>query len=201
MKRLTFAAAAAALAAGTSGCHIDDTILQRMETQPRYEYYQVSEFFSDGRAMREPPFGTVPRERPVGDPALTDGALNGVLVSQIPLTLTPEVLERGKHKYNIVCSQCHGVLGDGNSIVAENMALRLPPSLLALKDKPAGHFYQAITYGYGVMPSFAGEIRLEDRWAVVAYVRALQRSQGVPLAEAPPEVQEKLKRQPEEGRP
>jgi len=100
-----------------------------------------------------------------------------------------------------VCAQCHGLRGDGNSIVAENMALRLPPNLVTLTDKPAGHFYQAITYGYGVMPSFAGEIRVEDRWAVVAYVQALQRSQNIPLAEAPAQVQQELQRQPEEGRP
>lgn len=198
MKRIILTAAALA----ATGCiQVDDTILQRMETQPKYKYYQPSEFFADMRSMREPPFGTIPRERPAGNPALTEGAVNGVLVSQVPIELTPEVLARGKHKFDIVCAQCHGVRGDGNSIVAENMALRLPPSLLELKDRPAGYFYQAITYGYGLMPSFAGEIRPEDRWAVVAYVRALQRSQNVPLAEAPANVQEELKRQPEEGRP
>ncbi|MCI0573699.1 MAG: cytochrome c [Myxococcaceae bacterium] len=197
MRRLLLGLAALAV----TGCEIDSRILQRMEVQPKYKAYQENDFFADHRAMREPPFGTIPRERPAGNPGVTAGAVDGVLVSQVPIQLTPEVLARGKHKYDIVCSQCHGVLGDGNSIVAENMALRLPPSLVALKDKPAGHFYQAITYGYGVMPSFAGEIRLEDRWAVVAYVRALQRSQNVPLAEAPAQVQEQLRRQTEEGRP
>ena len=88
------------------------------------------------------------------------------------------LLQLGQKKYSIVCAQCHGVLGDGNSIVAENMGLRLPPSLLELADKPAGHFYTAITEGYGVMPSFSGELNTQERWAVVAYVRALQAARG-----------------------
>jgi mono/diheme cytochrome c family protein len=197
MRRLALAAVALSL----TGCELDNEVLQRMSTQPRYTWYQANEFYADQRAMREPPFGTVPRERTVGSPAITEGAVNGQLVSQIPIPVTEAVMRRGKLKYDVVCSQCHGPLGDGNSIVAENMALRLPPSLLALSDRPAGYFYQAITYGYGLMPSFAGEIRLEDRWAVVAYVRALQRSRNAPVAGAPAQVQEQLRRQPEEGRP
>jgi mono/diheme cytochrome c family protein len=188
-------------ALGLAGCEIDSTILQRMEVQPKLKWYQAEEFFADKRAMREPPFGTIPRERPAGNPALTEGMEGGRLVSTIPIPLNEEVLARGRKKFEVVCAQCHGQKGDGNSIVAENMALRLPPNLVALADKPAGHFYQAIAYGYGVMPSFAGEIRVEDRWAVVAYVQALQRSQNVPLAEAPAQVQQELQRQPEEGRP
>jgi mono/diheme cytochrome c family protein len=95
-------------------------------------------------------------------------------VGNIPVEVDKKLLTLGQKKYNIVCSQCHGVLGDGNSIVAENMALRLPPSLLELQGKPAGHFYAAINEGYGVMPSFSGELDVHERWAVVAYVRALQ---------------------------
>ena len=184
-----------------AGCDVDSRIFQRMEVQPKDKWYQESEFYADGRAMRQPPEGTIPRERPAGNPAVTEGAENGMLVDVIPVPLTDALLARGKKKYDIVCAQCHGKKGDGNSIVAENMSLRLPPDLLALADRPAGHFYQAIAYGYGMMPSFAGEIAVEDRWAVVAYVRALQASQNVPLADAPRAEQQKLLQEPQEGRP
>jgi hypothetical protein len=174
MKWLIPAAGLLALA----GCNVPSEFLQRMEAQAKYEYYETSEFWADGRAMRTPPEGTIPRERPVGNPGISTGRVNGTLVSGIPLELNREVLELGQKKYNIVCSQCHGRLGDGNSVVAENMALRLPPSLLEVANKPDGHFYVAINEGYGVMPSFSGELDTQERWAVVAYVRALQRARN-----------------------
>ncbi|RKH42767.1 c-type cytochrome [Corallococcus sicarius] len=170
---------AAGLAALT-GCNVSSEFLQRMEDQAKYEYYEASDFWPDGRAMRVPPAGTVPRERPVGNPGISTGRTNGIAVNAIPLTVDKPLLALGQKKYNIVCSQCHGVLGDGNSIVAENMALRLPPSLLELTDKPAGHFYTAINEGYGIMPSFSGELDTRERWAVVAYVRALQAARSTP---------------------
>jgi mono/diheme cytochrome c family protein len=172
------------------GCSVPSEFLQRMEEQAKYEYYEKSEFWADGKAMRTPPEGTVPRERPVGNPGLTTGRVNGALVTAIPLELNRQVLEEGQKKFNIVCSQCHGRLGDGNSVVAENMALRLPPSLLQLSTKPDGHFFAAITEGYGVMPSFAGELNIQERWAVVAYVRALQRARTSQVGGQQPVPQE-----------
>ncbi|MFP2906821.1 c-type cytochrome [Pyxidicoccus sp. 3LFB2] len=166
-----------------TGCDVPSEFLQRMETQSKYEYYEASDFWADGRAMRTPPAGTVPRERYGKLPELTDpaqrmtaltGRTNGQPVGTIPVQVDRQLLALGQKKYNIVCSQCHGVLGDGNSVVAENMSLRLPPSLLELQGKPVGHFYAAINEGYGVMPSFSGELDVRERWAVVAYVRALQ---------------------------
>lgn len=176
--------------AALTGCEVSSEFLQRMEAQPKYEYYESSEFFADGRAMRTPPEGTVPREQLVGNPGLTTGRVNGQLVSAIPLEVDRAVLTLGQKKYNIVCAQCHGVLGDGNSIVAENMALRLPPSLLELQQKPAGHFFNAITEGYGVMPSFSGELDVKERWAVVAYVRALQTARNTRTGGTTPPQQE-----------
>jgi mono/diheme cytochrome c family protein len=172
------------------GCNIPSEFLQRMESQAKYEYYETSEFWADGKAMRTPPEGTVPRERPVGSPGLTTGRVNGALVTAIPMQLDRQVLELGQKKYNIVCSQCHGRLGDGNSVVAENMALRLPPSLQELSQKPDGHFFVAITEGYGMMPSFAGELDIQERWAVVAYVRALQRARTTQVGGPQPLPQE-----------
>jgi mono/diheme cytochrome c family protein len=121
----------------------------------------------------------------VGNPGVTTGRVNGQLVAAIPVTVDKHLLQMGQKKYSIVCAQCHGVLGDGNSIVAENMALRLPPSLLELSSRPAGHFFNAITQGYGVMPSFSGELDTQERWAVVAYVRALQAARGTAAGQPP----------------
>lgn len=184
-----------------TGCDVDSRFWQRMEVQPKEKAYFESEFYADGRAMRQPPEGTISREAVAGNPALTEGAVDGQLVDVIPLELNENVLARGKKKFDIVCAQCHGQKGDGNSIVAENMGTRLPPDLLAIADRPAGYFYQAIAYGYGLMPSFAGELNVEDRWAVVAYIRALQKTQNVPLADAPAAEQQRLLSEPQEGRP
>ena len=161
-----------------TGCEIPSEFLQRMEVQSKYEYYETSEFWADGRSMRAPPQGTIPREATVGNPGMTTGRVNGAPVATIPVKVDKALLQLGQKKYSIVCAQCHGQLGDGNSIVAENMGLRLPPSLLELADRPAGHFYNAINEGYGVMPSFSGELNTQERWAVVAYVRALQAARG-----------------------
>ena len=104
--------------------------------------------------MRMPPEGTVPRERPVGNPALTTGRVNGELVVDMPIDAQPAAAARGQKKYNIVCAQCHGVLGDGNSVVAENMALRLPPSPPgAVRASRPATSTPPSTRGYGVMPS------------------------------------------------
>ncbi len=179
MKRLIPALGLLAL----MGCEVPSEFFQRMEVQTKYEYYEASDFWADGRSMRTPPEGTIPREQLVGNPGLTTGRSNGQLVAAIPVHVDKGLLQLGQKKYSIVCAQCHGVLGDGNSIVAENMGLRLPPSLLDLSAKPAGHFFNAITLGYGVMPSFSGELDTQERWAVVAYVRALQASRGAPAGE------------------
>ena len=187
----------AAVALAASGCTCGNTsssqVFQRMEVQEHYLPYAANDLFADGRSMRTPPEGTVPRERVVGRPALTTGQLNGVPVAEVPVPITAELLRRGRHRYEIVCANCHGLVGNGDSMVADNMATRLPPSLVALTDKPAGFFYKAITEGYGLMPSFAGEIPLDERWAVVAYVKALQLSQNVTLQALPEDVQRRLR--------
>jgi mono/diheme cytochrome c family protein len=134
----------------------------------------------------------VPQERPLGGSAFTKGIAGGKLVDAIPVVVTPELLARGKKRFEIVCATCHGLVGNGDSMVADKMPTRLPPSLVALGDKPVGFFYQAITLGYGMMPSFSGEIPVEERWAVVAYIRALQLSQNAPMAMLPAADQKKV---------
>jgi mono/diheme cytochrome c family protein len=169
-------------------------LLQRMEVQEKYQPYAGNDLFADGRSMRTPPEGTVSRERLVGHPLITIGEIaDGGPVAEVPVPITPELLKRGRHRYEVVCSNCHGLVGNGDSMVADNMATRLPPSLVVLTEKPAGFFYKAITQGYGLMPSFAGEIPMDERWAVVAYLKALQLSQNTPIQALPQDVQRRLR--------
>jgi mono/diheme cytochrome c family protein len=189
---LPLAAAALTFGACTCGDVHSSQVLQRMEVQEKYRAYGANDLFADGRAMRTPPEGTVPREKLVGHPAISTGEVNGVPVAEVPVPITAALLHRGRHRYEIVCASCHGLVGNGDSMVADNMATRLPPSLVALTDKPAGFFYKAIAQGWGLMPSFAGEVPLDERWAVVAYLKALQLSQNTPVQSLPVDVQRRL---------
>jgi mono/diheme cytochrome c family protein len=170
----------------------DTTIVDPMERQPKARAFAPNTFFEDGRAMRQPPPGTVPRERIVQNPALTRGRVGDKDVTEIPIPLTRAALDLGHRKFDIYCATCHGLLGDGRSPVAANMALRLPPNLHDRAGMAVGHYYQVIANGFGLMPGYAAELNVEERWAVVAYLRALQLSQSAPLALAPPQEREKL---------
>ncbi|MFZ5468901.1 MAG: c-type cytochrome [Myxococcota bacterium] len=166
--------------------------LQRMLSQPKINAYQPSAFYADQGAMRIPPAGTVAREAFLAPgPVMTGQVDGGEAVTTIPLMVTPELLALGRLRFDVICATCHGVLGDGESLVGKNMALRPPPSLLSLRERPDGHFFRVISSGYGLMPRF-DRLSVEERWAVVAYVRALQLSQAAPLAMAPIQVRQKL---------
>jgi mono/diheme cytochrome c family protein len=145
--------------------------------------------------MRQPPTGTVPREKLVANPAVAEGKVNGKEVTEIPVAITPALLQTGHKEFDIVCATCHGLLGDGRSLVAANMSLRPPPNLHDRRDMTVGYYFQVITQGYGLMPSYAAELSVEERWAVIAYLRALQLSQNAPLALAPPEERARLQRE------
>jgi mono/diheme cytochrome c family protein len=176
------------------GC--GDAALQRMQEQPKALPYRESPFFEDQRSMRTPPEGTVPRERQRATAWRADaGSLR-----ELPIPLTAELLERGRHHFEIRCATCHGLLGDGQSLIAQKMSLRPPPSLLRVageghdhsKHTP-GYYFEVISHGRGLMPSYAAEIPPIERWGVVAYLQALQLSQSARLDDAPPEVQQKLR--------
>jgi mono/diheme cytochrome c family protein len=162
-----------------AGC--DEDPFNRMYNQPKLRAQHSSDFFPDHRANRPPPAGTVPRERPLE------------LELQAP-PFTLGLLEKGRHRYEIVCATCHGLTGEADTIVSSNFALRQPPSFHEprLREKPDSHLFTAVTLGYGVMPAFP-EIPVDERWGIVGYVRALQLSQRVPLDEAPPEVRDRLR--------
>jgi mono/diheme cytochrome c family protein len=173
----------------------DTTIFDPMERQPKARAFAANPFFDDGRAMRQPPPGTVPRERVVQNPALTRGQVGDKDVTEIPLPLTRTLLDVGHRKFDIYCATCHGLIGDGRSPVAANMSLRLPPNLHDRTGMAVGHYYQVIANGFGLMPGYAAELSVEERWAVIAYLRALQLSQAAPLALAPPQERERLSKE------
>ncbi|MFN7133670.1 MAG: c-type cytochrome, partial [Myxococcales bacterium] len=159
-----------ALLLGLSACTTAD--INPMERQPKYLPYHQSEFFADGRAMRHPPQGTVPRQRSLTDPRLNaPHGPDGAWVSAVPVPMTMEMLRDGRKQFEIICATCHGLAGDGDSQVARNMAQRPAPSLHAVDTTP-GRVYAITRDGYGLMPPFGGELSVEQRWAVVAYVQA-----------------------------
>lgn len=174
----------------TFGCQVEDALrkpdpdLNRMLEVPRYDAYERSHFFDDGMTMRTPPEGTVAHSTGPRDPALEDGMMDGAYVRRFPITLTKERLERGKAHFERVCAACHGMVGSGDTVVATHMR-RPPPSLheARIVKLPVGRLYHVIEAGYGYMPSYASHFDVEGRWAIVAYVRALQRSQGAKLDE------------------
>lgn len=176
---------AGVLSLATLGCEVD---FERMLDQPKAEAYESSAFFDDGQSMRQPPSGTVPVTRVTGPRELVTGrSAAGEYVDTLPVPLDAALLDRGEDRFRIFCRTCHGAVGDGRSPVAENMKLRRPPSLHEprLRNFPAGRLFRVVSEGYGLMPSYAESLSLSDRWAVVAFVRTLQLSQNVPLAELP----------------
>ena len=192
MRRLLLALTALAAACG------DTTIFDPMERQPKFKAFSANPLFEDGRAMRQPPEGTVPRERQTQRPEITAGRdRSGRVVSAIPIPLTRELMLQGRTKFEIHCAICHGLVGDGVSLVATQMSLRPPPNLHKLHNPGPGHVFQVISEGFGLMPSYAPELTPQERWAVVAYLQALRRSQAATLADAPPDIQRKLRAEAE----
>lgn len=166
-----------------------------MSKQEKAQAYRPSELFEDGRAMRPPVPGTVPRERKRGSPEVLTGRRGGVPVDRIPIAISRSLLEEGRRDFEAYCGACHGLLGDGNTVVARSMALRPPPSLIDEELSP-GFVYVAMTEGYGLMPSYVTKLSVDARWGVVAYLEALRRSQRQPIDVAPDEVRSALRDEP-----
>jgi mono/diheme cytochrome c family protein len=169
-----------AVVALLAGCRVNQTTtdraLQRMSEQPRYDVYEASGFFRNGMVMQVPPAGTVSRDA-VLDPVMLSGrSASGAYVTAVPVTVTPTLLDLGRSRFRIFCAACHGTGGYGGSVVAANMVDSRPPSLRspAMRSLPAGFVYQAIGQGLGRMPSYAAQLPVNQRWAVVAYLRQLQ---------------------------
>jgi mono/diheme cytochrome c family protein len=169
------------------GCHRD------MQDQPRYEPLEASTFFADGMSSRPAVEGTVARGQLRADEAFYTGRHGEHLVARLPIEVDQEVIERGRERYGIYCSRCHGVTGKGNGIIVSR-GLRRPPSfhIERLRNAPAGHFFDVMTHGFGAMPRYAVQIEPRDRWAIIAYLRALQLSQHAPLEDVPANERSKL---------
>jgi len=159
-------------------------LIQGMDNQPRYKSQQVNALFADTRAGRPPVSGTVARGHLSVDDAKALGSIDGRWVETFPVPVTMTLLRRGQNRYEIYCTPCHGLAGSGDGIVAAR-ADRLqegtwvPPSSLhvaSVLERPVGHLYNTIANGIRTMPSYGGQIPVDDRWAIVAYVRALQLS-------------------------
>ena len=164
-------------ALGLAGCHTD------MWRQPKTEPLGLSQgLFTDGATSRPLVPGTIPQGHLREDSAFFTGiGADGKWVSKIPLPVNLQLLRRGQDRFKIYCTPCHGQLGNGEGMIAHRgFQLRRPVGNYhteRLRNLPVGHFYDVITNGYGAMYSYASRIEPQDRWAVVAYVRALQLSQ------------------------
>ena len=172
---------------------------QKMSNQPRYDPLEPSDFFQDGMSARPRILGTVARGELVTDLVLETGKMNGVDVDGYPFPVTAEVIDRGQQRFDIYCSECHGRVGDGNGMIPSR-GYRRPPSFHTetLRTAKTGHFFDVMTNGFGSMPPYKTMIPPRDRWAIVAYIRALQLSQNAPVAALLPEDRAKLD-QPEPG--
>jgi len=160
---------------------------QDMQNEPRYKPLAESEFFSDHRSARPQVEGTVARGQLRIDEARYTGKLDGEDIDQFPIPIAKADIERGQNRFNIYCTPCHGRLGDGNGMVVLR-GFRQPPSYYSdrLMHAPVGHFFDVATNGFGAMPSYASRLESDDRWRVVAYIRALQLSESATQSDVPP---------------
>jgi len=183
--RAGFAVVLVASAWIATACDVVD--LKRMDRQPSFHPFEAEAQGPGGMAMRSPPPGTIPRSRILGPTELVDGREGDAYVTTIPVALDRNVLERGHDRFRIFCAACHGHAGDGRSKLAASMALRRPPSLVegAVAEYPAGRLFEVMSKGYGLMPAYAQRLEVSDRWAVVAYVQALQLRRAVALDTLP----------------
>ncbi len=159
-----------------------------MQDQPKYKPQAASAFFADGRAARPPVADTVARGQAQTDSYYATGLVNGTPVAAFPAPVTREQLERGHERYDIYCAVCHGLTGYGDGMIVQR-GFPPPPSFHsdALREAPVGHFYDVITNGYGVMYPYASRVAPDDRWAIAAYIRALQLSQHATPDDVPPD--------------
>jgi hypothetical protein len=170
---------------------------QKMADQPRYEPLAKSDFFGDERSARPLVEGTVARGHLDTNEALYTGKVNGRLMERLPFPITKDVLLRGQERFNIFCSPCHDRIGTGQGMVVKR-GFRAPPSfhIDRLRTSPDGHFFDVITHGFGIMPDYAGQVSPKDRWAIVAYIRALQLSQNAKLTDVPEPERRSLETKP-----
>jgi mono/diheme cytochrome c family protein len=171
-----------------SGCRQD------MHDQPKYIPLRQSTFFSDSRSARPFVAGTVARGQLREDTLLHTGKVNGADADAFPFPIDATVMARGRERFDIYCSPCHGRTGQGNGMIVRR-GYRAPPTYHQdrLRSAPAGHFFDVMTNGFGAMPDYAAQIKVADRWAIAAYIRALQLSEHAAVADVPTAERDKLR--------
>jgi mono/diheme cytochrome c family protein len=178
--------------AATAACRQD------MHDQPKYIPLRPSDFFGDGRSERPLLEGTVARGHLKDDVAFYTGkGPDGKPVDGFPFPVTKEVLDRGQNRFNIYCTPCHGHLGNGNGMIPSR-GFRHPPTYHQdrLRKVPDGYIFDVISTGFGAMQDYSAQIEPRDRWAIVAYIRALQLSQNAAVADVPAAERGRLDAQP-----
>jgi mono/diheme cytochrome c family protein len=166
--------------ASLTGCRQD------MHNQPKYRGLRASTFFADGSSARPLVEGTVARGTLQEDEAFFTGKIDKATVKDLPFAVDEALLNRGQERFNIYCTPCHGKTGTGNGMAVQR-GFRQPPSfhIDRLRQADAGYFFDVITNGFGVMPDYRVQVAPRDRWAIVAYIRALQLSQHAAAADVP----------------
>ena len=164
-----------------------------MAVQPKYDPLEPSDFFADGMSARPRIAGTVARGEIGLTGFLATGKINGQDGDGFPFPITMAVMNRGAERYSIYCSECHGEVGDGNGMIPSR-GYRRPPSFHTdtLRAAKTGHFFDVMTNGFGAMPTYAPQVSVADRWAIIAYIRALQLSQHATINDLPPDLRSKL---------
>ncbi len=174
------------------GCSSNLT-LQKMGDQPRYDPLAPSSFFPDGQSARPVLTGTIARGHAQDDTLLNTGKVGNQDATVFPFVITRDVLSRGQERFNIYCAPCHGQTGSGDGMIVQR-GFTAPPTFHQdrLRNAPVGHFFDVMTNGFGAMPSYAAQIPVQDRWAIIAYIRALQLSQHATINDVPPEQRNNL---------
>jgi mono/diheme cytochrome c family protein len=176
-------------------------VFQDMDNQPRFKRQQENPLFADGRAMRTHVQGTVARGLLHEDDHLYRGLVGEAWATRPPMPVTAELIERGRERYEIFCTPCHGLAGYGDGIVSKRAeklkeGAWVPPSSFHVEPastREDGHIFNTITHGIRNMPAYGSQIDAHDRWAIVTYVRALQRSQASPVSDVPADVRAGLR--------
>jgi mono/diheme cytochrome c family protein len=178
--RARHAAVVLGLAALAAGCRQD------MHDQPKYKAFRRSDFFGDERSARPLVEDTVARGQLRADAAYYTGKQGTAPVDVLPVAVTPALLRRGQERYGIYCTPCHGATGRGDGMVVQR-GYRRPPSfhIDRLRNEKTGYFFDVMTNGFGAMPDYAAQVPVADRWAIVAYLRALQLSENARLEDVP----------------
>ena len=187
--RASMAAAMLVALTGAAACRQD------MHDGPRYKPLAQSDIYPDLRSARPIIEGTVARGFLKDDDVFYTGMQNGAPVEKIPMPLTDAVVQRGQERYNIYCSPCHGVAGDGDGMIVKR-GYKQPTSYHdpRLRNEKAGYFFDVMTRGFGQMPDYAAQVSPKDRWAIVAYIRALQLSQHASVGDLTKVERERLER-------